>query len=645
MLRRLPVLLIVVASAASTAASALAEPRAGATVSLAAVGRTQVPQGLPFTFRATISGTATPTAEVEFALVREFVGAVSAASELVVVPAGLSTELERSLTPSQWFPQLGKFQVVAHVGGRPTGKPLEFEVVKSRREVPVFRDVTAALGLTTDIGPGTCSRFISGAAWADVNRDGRADLFTTRLDAPAKLYVQGRGGTFTEEAGARGVAGYGAVALGAVFADYDNDGDPDLYVTNDGPNVLYRNEGDGRFTDVTAASGLAAGPYMHMSGSWADYDNDGWLDLYVTTHSHCVRGDILLYVQDPDQLFHNNRDGTFTDVSAQIAPDVSATPDVFPGAGFQAAWFDYDANGRQDLFLANDYVGARPDRNRMWRNDGPRGDGTWAFTDVSISAGVSLAMNSMGIGVADYDRDLDLDLAVTNIEGNKLLRNNGDGTFGDVSRVAGVRGAFQRANRPSVTWGALFGDLNLDAWEDLYVGAGYLIDRDIDDLGSVDTPQHNQVFVNNADGSFLDLSAPSRADDSGQSRGIAASDYDRDGDLDLYVVNQGGTPRLYRNVTPRAKRHWLEVNTVGTRSNRDGCGARLVVTLRSGFKLLREVFCGSVSVGSGSDKVVHFGLGSTRAVTRLEVTWPSGLKQTFRNVKLDRRLTVTEPKV
>jgi hypothetical protein len=249
-------------------------------------------------------------------------------------------------------------------------------------------------------------------------------------------------------------------------------------------------------------------------------------------------------------------------------------------------------------------------------------------------------MNTMGIAVGDYDRDGRLDLALSNSYSNVLLRNRGDGTFADMAKEARVTRTYQAAGEHGFTWGLEFADLNLDGWEDLYVGAGYLWTLNVW-YGARFAAQPNEVYVNAHDGKFLDLSAPSGAADPGQSRGVAVADFNRDGRLDLFVVNQNGSPHLYENVTPFRGDHWLEVNAVGTESNRDGCGARIDV--RVGRALLtREVFCGSTSVSSGADKVVHLGLGKVKKFT-LRITWPSGLRQTFTKLKPNRLVTIKEP--
>jgi hypothetical protein len=213
-----------------------------------------------------------------------------------------------------------------------------------------------------------------------------------------------------------------------------------------------------------------------------------------------------------------------------------------------------------------------------------------------------------------------------------LARNDGDGSFEDVAGEALVERVYQHAWRTSITWGLGFYDLNLDGWEDLFVAAGSL-------PHTLDQP--DELFVNGGEGAFLDLSAPAGMVDPSIGRGVAFSDYDRDGRVDIYALIQGGSPRLYRNTTPRAGMHWLEVDTTGTVSNRDGCGARLTLTVM-GARLMRQVLCGS-SLGTGSEPTVHFGLGPASQASRLVIEWPSGERQAFTNIAADRILEVIEP--
>jgi hypothetical protein len=527
------------------------------------------------------------------------------------------------VTASQWFADLGTFEIRALVKRRPVGDPLQFDVSAPTVAVPVFEDVTAALGLQTTLAQSQCGEYAAGAAWGDIEGDGDLDLFVPLRHQAAQLWVNDGAGHFADQAQLRGADNGGSEGVGAVFSDYDNDGDPDLYVVNDGVNKLYQNDGDGGFADVAPASGVDD-PGSDASASWSDYDNDGNLDLYVTSNSPCAPP--VMYEQD--RLYHNEGDGTFTD-QTDLLP-VGSTM----GAGFQAAWFDYDRDGDQDLYLANDWWGPDRDQNHLWRNDGAALDGTWRFTDVSLASGAGYQINSMGIGLSDFDRDLDLDMAISNVGGNVLARNNGDGTFTDVAAQTRVARPLQWVGHRAVTWGIGFADLNLDGWEDMYAAAGGIADS---------SEQPSEVFTNDGvDGRFLDLSSLSGANDTRSSRGVAFADYDRDGLIDLYVVNKAGSPILYHNVTSAPGFHWLEVRLAGVTSNRDACGARLTLTV-GGARLLREVFCGSTSLSSGSDPAVHFGLGSDPLASSLVIAWPSGIRQVVRNLAGDQLIEITEP--
>jgi hypothetical protein len=594
----------------------------GVTVRLRPTGPTSILQGTAFGFSArAINPSPSPVVvNVVFRLSGPGApGTVDADSWAVTVPGLGQVTTALSLISSQWFAEIGDFSVVGLIDGLPAGAPLGFQVLPPAVVVPRFQDVTALAGLNTTLPGASCWEFGSGAAWGDVDGDGDPDLFVPVVDGPAQLWINDASGHFTEEAAIRGVDNGGRRGMGAVFADYDNDGDEDLYVVNDGTNRLYQNDGTGHFVDVAAAAHVAdSGP--GPSASWGDYDGDGLLDLYVTNYISCT------LPWSKDVLYHNEGDGTFSDQTGLLERDGTTS-----GSGYEAAWFDYDGDGDPDLYLANDDVGIVRNGNHLWRNDGPHG-GRWSFTDVSVQSGMGFWMNSMGIAVGDFDGDLKLDVAVSNIDGNVLARNNGDGTFTDLAVQDGIFRRLQQADVVAVTWGLGFQDLNLDGLVDLYVAAG-------DIYGTV--PQPNEVFVNSG-GSFLDLSAPSGGDTAAVSRGIAFADFDGDGRMDVYVVNQRGSPVLYRNVTPLGGSHWLEVRLTGTVSARDACGATLILTA-GGVRQIREVFCGSVGLSSGSERTVHFGLGPDQKASSLVIEWPSGTRQVLRDVSGDQLISVTEP--
>jgi enediyne biosynthesis protein E4 len=617
----------------------LAPPAAGApegiSVTLTA-RRLSIRLGQPLSFRVEVANRSDRAESVEVSFVLQKVGRPGAAIPFgrwvgVLPPGGRST-VRRLVTTSQWFPGAGRYRVVTGEGVH--NGPLAFRVRPPRATIPRFQDVTVPTGLsTTHLAPveQTTCNMAAGAAWGDVEGDGDLDLYLTHQNGPAQLWVN-ENGAFIEEAASRGVDNTDATGIGAVFVDVDNDGDQDLYVTNDGPNRLYRNDGAGSFQDVAPVLGIDD-PGPSTSASWADYDNDGRLDLYVANYGRCGGlphiGNQLQYAAD--RLYHQEPDGTFTDRTALLGP-----PEATLGAGFQGTWVDFDHDGDQDLYLANDFVGQAPRPNVLWRNDGPGGQG-WRFTDVSVPSRAGVSINTMGVGVGDYDRDGSLDLALSNIRQTVLLHNEGDGTFSEQGSQARVARPEHHIFEPSVTWGLGFADLNGDSLEDLYVGAGAMGQE------ASPEPQPNAVFINTRSGAFLDVSARTGADDPSMTRGVAFADYDRDGRVDLYLVNRSATPRLLRNVTPRRGFHWLEVDTVGTRSNTDGCGAQVTARLRRGPTLVREVFCGSTSLASGSDPTVHFGLGRWRSVRRLTIEWPSGMVQTLQGVAADRIITVTEP--
>jgi hypothetical protein len=594
-------------------------------VTLAPVGSSSVAQGLPFTFKATVVNNGPDaTKYVVFVL-------TPPSQEMpwmfyrikVTLPTGGSfTSDPITITSAAMYPELGQFEVSAMVDDAVAGPPLAYAVTDPLAVVPTFVDVTQDAGVGASIPGHACSSYTAGAAWGDVKGDGNLDLYVPNRTAPAKLFMNDGTGHFADEAAARGVAVTGG--LGAVFVDYDNDGHQDLAVSGTNGFHLYRNDGTGHFTDVSVQARVGVPGPGPQSSAWGDFDRDGYLDVYVVDYLECTR-----FRGMPDHLFHNNRNGTFTDVTSWIHGSTF-------GPGFQAGWVDYNNDGRPDLYLANDWLSAVPDRgNHLFRNDGPTATLGWSFTDVSAHSGTGYVMNSMGLGIGDYNRDGNFDLAISNIGPNVLARNNGDGTFTNVAAGARVDRPWAMDDMPSMTWGLDFSDLNDDGWEDLYVAQGM-------NNNDPSMRMEQELFVNAGDGTFYDLSAPSGAMGPVTGRAPALADYNRDGRMDLYLVTQLDSTILFQNSTPPGPSHWLEVWPQGTKSNRDGCGARFVLTLSNGAKLLRAKVCGSTSLGSGNDPAVHFGLGADSNPSQLDIYWPSGTHQVIQAPAADQLMNVVE---
>ena len=528
-------------------------------------------------------------------------------------------------------------------------------VAQAVDEPASFTDVTEAAGVAFDHVAHETEMFPlgGGVVVIDFDGDGLHDVYAVNSVGPNALYRNNGDSTFTETAAAAGVDDPEGRGNGGCAADYDNDGDQDLFVTNYGPSRLFRNDG-GSFADATVSAGVmdSGDAFRNTGCAWGDYDRDGFVDLVFVRHLYESHRRMFQTREFLDAiarlvLYRNNGDGTFTDTTA-ILGNVSGPQDPgfggqagnIWGAGFQPGWADLDNDGDLDLYVVND-LGNDIQRNVLWRNDGAEGGESWAFTDVSRGSGADVSIFGMGIAVGDYDLDGFLDIFVTNIRNNVLLKNDGDGlSFTDAARDAGARvGLIDR--RARVAWGTFLFDYDNDGDEDLYLASGHLR-ADAVTVGAAANPvqQPNVLLRNEGDGTFVDVSTASGSDDSGVGRGAVYLDYDNDGCLDVFVVNLGQRSILLRNLC-EAERTWIAVKPVGTSSNRDAIGARVTIDV-GGAVQIREIAAGSSQMGQNMLEA-HFGLGTARTVDSLTVVWPSGKVTRLTDVPANQRVTIVEP--
>jgi enediyne biosynthesis protein E4 len=524
---------------------------------------------------------------------------------------------------------------------------------------PQFTDVTTAAGVRFRHNSGAAGKKYlpetlgSGAAFLDADNDGWQDIFLVnsrnwpgQSGAPSysALYRNNRNGTFTDITRQAGLA-VEMYGLGVSAADYDNDGRTDIYVTGLGPNRLFHNTGRGTFEDVTARAGVGD-PGFSASAAWFDYDRDGKLDLFVTNYvqwtletdrfctldgkskSYCTPES---YKGQSPTLYRNRGNGTFEDVTRKAGLyDPSSK-------GLGVALIDYNNDGHLDLFVAND---TQP--NRLYQNTGK---GT--FTDVGVSAGVAfneagVARAGMGTDAADYDGSGRQSLIVGNFSNEMmaLYSNEGTGLFMDQAPGSTIG----KASQLTLTFACFFFDFDLDGLLDIFAANGHVAD----DISTVQPriayaePAH--LFRNAGSKKFDEVTAKSGAALSQRvvARGAAYGDFDNDGDLDLLITTNNGPARLLRNDGGN-ENHAVRIRAIGTTSNRDAIGAKVRVVLDDGSALWRMVKTGS-SYCSQSELPVTIGLGARTAVTSVEVTWPTGRKETVTGVRADEAITIEEGK-
>jgi len=521
-----------------------------------------------------------------------------------------------------------------------------------------FTDVTTAAGIKLvhfkgnegtsinreEFGPGVCVADFDGDGWQDIYFVNGRDLYNRGISVHNALYRNNRDGTFTDVTDKAGVPGTG-YGLGCVWGDYDNDGFPDLFVTQYGRNVLYHNNGDGTFTDFTDKAGVAGlefGTLFHSGATFFDYDRDGKLDLYVggyvalgaDSKRYCQLGGVRsscppqAYGGSPDILYHNNGDGTFTNVTKVAKIYQPEGKNLSVGAG------DYDNDGWPDIFVANDGLYAY-----LYHNEH---NGT--FTEVGLPAGMAVAgqgqiMAAMCISLGDYDNDGWLDLYISDFQksSDHLWHNSGKGYFDEVSGPAGIT----VPTREVLSFGGGFFDYDNDGWLDLFIANGHVYPEVEQVTPEIHYKQINTLFHNEGNGKFVETTrlAGIGAQKPYVGRGVAFADFDNDGFIDLVVGNNGDPPLLLHNSGNNGN-HFINFKLVGVKSNRDAMGARVRV-VAGGISQIREIEGGG-SYLSQSDLRANFGLGKATRAETVEVQWPSGQHQVFRNVEVDKFYLIEE---
>ena len=533
----------------------------------------------------------------------------------------------------------------------------------SGENYPELVDITASTGITFEHLSSPEQKYIvesmsGGVALIDYDRDGWPDIYFTNAQsvqmalqgrkARSALYHNNHDGTFTDVTDKAGVA-YPCSAQGAVVGDYNNDGWPDLLVTCFGGVILYRNNADGTFTDVTKNAGLSGDTSWATGAAFGDYDNDGWVDLFVSHYVDFHLDDMAAFgskdtckymgidVQcgprglkgSSDSLYHNNRDGTFTDVSKK-----SGVSDPEQRYGLTSIWSDFDNDGKLDLFVTND---GQP--NYLYK-----GDGTGKFTDAGFTSGVAynesgMAQANMGVAWGDYLHTGRMSLLISHFDNEyaALYRNEGGMNFTELSVPSGVG----RGTRGYVGWGDAFVDFGNTGWQDIFIVNGHVYPQ-VDSVAAGPRYKEPKVLLQNlGDGTFKDISknVGPAIQIPQVSRGMAVGDLFNDGKLEAVVENLVGSPMILR---PRggASNHWISFQLESVKGNRLALNARVRTTAG------RLVQLGEVSSGgsylSQHDLRIHFGLGKNGRVEKAEVHWPDGKVEILTNLAADRFYLVRE---
>lgn len=524
-----------------------------------------------------------------------------------------------------------------------------------------FEDVVGGSGidfrLLNSISPQRYSieTMLGGVAVFDYDNDGLLDIFFTNgalipsLEKTGpqfwnRLYHNNGDGTFTDVTERAGVKGVG-YSMGVAAADYDNDGFVDLYITGVNRNQLLHNNGNGTFTDVTNSAGVSGtvaglGKPWAVTAGWFDYNNDGLLDLFVVNYLDYRVPDVPLcsiddartycspnnFAGTPNILYRNNGDGTFTDVSAR------SNIAKYIGKGMGIAFADYDNDGYTDVFISND----------TWPNLLLHNNGNGTFTDVAMEMGVAYTSNGksvagMGAEFRDLNDDGRPDIFHTAMTGDTfpLYLNAGD-HFDDMTESSGIG----RFSHRTTAYGTGAFDFNNDGRKDLFIASGAILDNEMEVLHRP-TRFANSVLLNAGGMTYVDVGPAAGASFQIPAihRGAAFGDLNNDGKMDAVVTAINDRPEIFLNRTAN-NNHWIMLRLIGTKSNRDGIGAKVRITTASGAQYNHVTT--AVGYSSSSDKRLHFGLGSATSIQKIEINWPSGIRQSVTNVKADQILTITE---